>query len=539
LLLSAGECGTTVYSPLGAAHLAPRAVGDPPDVLAGRGIAVAASVAARRARAHLGLARVSRGPTSAPRPSGWVPRAATPRRALKSRAVPPRRDPVAIMPPRSAEKRPAEGAPDPPPRRAKRRRWDAGDDPEAPPAPPPPPPPAPAIPAAAPLPSADALAKAKAVLKKQKEALAAKLASVAPKLEAADAAADAAANAADAAANAAEAAANAAEAARKNPPPAPALTEAQTAALAKAREVAAAAKAKIAAAREKAGAGAGRAAAFPPPPPSKTAKVQPRALRLNANGDEIDEDGNVVKTEPRNETSTFKVNARSNKLDAFAAAERAALAEAANEDEAWADPRVGAGGRRREKRTGFRVRADAWSPRRTNRTEPSDFLPRIHQSPAASTRPRGRVADAPRGLRDATTPKRRCALGAGRDSITRPAAPRDVGTFGGAFPLFLSGRASRSAGERARDETSRARTAEGRAAFPDIFSLSPTSTQVTLCPEKNSFLVAIFMLATSTFVTEGVRRRAGRFRSRESSRRTPPAAVRRTLHFYETPPAGG
>ena len=460
---------------------------------------------------------------------------------------PPRRDPASCpkiargaSSPRSRRhhasslggEAPGGGGARPAPRRAKRRRWDAGDDPEAPPAPPPPPAPAPAIPAAAPLPSADALAKAKAVLKKQKEALAAKLASVAPKLEAADAAANAAANAA-------EAAANAAEAARKIPPPAPALTEAQTAALAKAREVAAAAKAKIAAAREKAGAGAGRAAAFPPPPPSKTAKVQPRALRLNANGDEIDEDGNVVKTEPRNETSTFKVNARSNKLDAFAAAERAALAEAANEDEAWADPRVGAGGRRREKRTGFRVRADAWSPRRTNRTEPSDFLPRIHQSPAASTRPRGRVTDAPRGLRDATTPKRRCALGAGRDSITRPAAPRDVGTFGGAFPLFLSGRASRSAGERARDETSRARTAEGRAAFPDIFSLSPTSTQVTLCPEKNSFLVAIFMLATSTFVTEGVRRRAGRFRSRESSRRTPPAAVRRTLHFYETPPAGG
>ena len=248
-----------------------------------------------------------------------------------------------------------------------------GRRPRGAPAPPPPPPPAPAIPAAAPLPSADALAKAKAVLKKQKEALAAKLASVAPKLEAADDAADAAANAAEAAANAAEAAANA-EAARKNPPPAPALTEAQTAALAKAREVAAAAKAKIAAAREKAGAGpAGRAAAFPPPPPSKTAtKVQPRALRLNANGDEIDEDGNVVKTEPRNETSTFKVNARSNKLDAFAAAERAALAEAANEDEAWADPRVGAGGRRREKRTGFRVRADAPPrPNEPNRTEPN------------------------------------------------------------------------------------------------------------------------------------------------------------------------
>ena len=165
--------------------------------------------------------------------------------------------------------------------------------------------------------------------------------------------------------------------------------------------MAAAAKAKIAAAREKAGAGAGRAAAFPPPPPSKTAKVQPRALRLNANGDEIDEDGNVVKTEPRNETSTFKVNARSNKLDAFAAAERAALAEAANEDEAWADPRVGAGGRRREKRTGFRVRADAPPDERTepNRTE--------RCSSAHPSKPRG--VDAPsRGRRGCAAGTTRC-----------------------------------------------------------------------------------------------------------------------------------
>ena len=160
--------------------------------------------------------------------------------------------------------------------------------------------------------------------------------------------------------------------------------------------MAAAAKAKIAAAREKAGAGpAGRAAAFPPPPPSKTAtKVQPRTLRLNANGDEIDEDGNVVKTAPRNETSTFKVNARSNKLDAFAAAERAALAEAANEDEAWADPRVGAGGRRREKRTGFRVRADAPKPNEPNRTEPN----RTERfSSAHPSKPRG--VDAPERAR--------------------------------------------------------------------------------------------------------------------------------------------
>ena len=157
--------------------------------------------------------------------------------------------------------------------------------------------------------------------------------------------------------------------------------------------------------REKAGAGpAGRAAAFPPPPPSKTAtKVQPRTLRLNANGDEIDEDGNVVKTEPRNETSTFKVNARSNKLDAFAAAERAALAEAANEDEAWADPRVGAGGRRREKRTGFRVRADAPKPNEPNRTEPN----RTERfSSAHPSKPRG--VDAPERAR------RGCAAGTTR-----------------------------------------------------------------------------------------------------------------------------
>ena len=436
------------------------------------------------------------------------------------------------MPPRSAEKRPAEGAPDPPPRRAKRRRWDAGDDPEAPPAPPPPPAPAPAIPAAAPLPSADALAKAKAVLKKQKEALAAKLASVAPKLEAADAAANAAANAA-------EAAANAAEAARKIPPPAPALTEAQTAALAKAREVAAAAKAKIAAAREKAGAGAGRAAAFPPPPPSKTAKVQPRALRLNANGDEIDEDGNVVKTEPRNETSTFKVNARSNKLDAFAAAERAALAEAANEDEAWADPRVGAGGG-----AGRRGRASGYVQTRgppDERTEPNRAI-FFRASIKAPRRRRAREGASRMRRGDYAMPQR---LNAGARSArvgTRsPARPRRATSAHSEAPFLFFYRVARVGPRANARETraSRARTAEGRAAFPDIFSLSPTSTQVTLCPEKNSFLVAIFMLATSTFVTEGVRRRAGRFRSRESSRRTPPAAVRRTLHFYETPPAGG
>ena len=442
------------------------------------------------------------------------------------------------MPPRSAEKRPAEGAPDPPPRRAKRRRWDAGDDPEAPPAPPPPPPPAPAIPAAAPLPSADALAKAKAVLKKQKEALAAKLACVAPKLEAADAAAAAAAHAAAAAAHAAEAAANA-EAARKDPPPAPALTEAQTAALAKAREVAAAAKAKIAAAREKAGAGAGRAAAFPPPPPSKTAKVQPRALRLNANGDEIDEDGNVVKTEPRNETSTFKVNARSNKLDAFAAAERAALAEAANEDEAWADPRVGAGGRRREKRTGFRVRADAWSPRRTNRTEPSDFLPRIHQSPAASTRPRGRVTDAPRGLRDATTPKRRCALGAGRDSITRPVAPRDVGTFAGAFPfLFIGSRESVRGRTRARRDVARSHR-RGAGGFSRYFlALADLDASYTLSREE---LVSRCNFYACDIDLRDRRRSKARGAFSISREFATNAARRRPTDtsFLRTPPAGG
>ena len=75
LLESAGQLFIRRSAP---AHLAPRAVGDPPDVLAGRGIAVAASVAARRARARVSGSRASlaarprrRGPpggSPAPRP---------------------------------------------------------------------------------------------------------------------------------------------------------------------------------------------------------------------------------------------------------------------------------------------------------------------------------------------------------------------------------------------------------------------------------------------------------------------------------------
>ena len=159
-------------------------------------------------------------------------------------------------------------------RRAKRRRWDDGDALAAPRRRPPrsrPRPPggvgaAPAKPA---LPNVDALAKAKAVLQKQKE-LAAKLASV-PKL-----------------ANPA-AAPSAADAARKT-------------ALARALEVAAAAKSAK--------------------PAAATASAAPRALRLNAAGEEIDEDGNVIVAKVR-EVSTFKVNEKTNKLEEFAALERA------------------------------------------------------------------------------------------------------------------------------------------------------------------------------------------------------------------------
>lgn len=220
-----------------------------------------------------------------------------------------------MAPTGSAEKRAREEAEAaevsaPETRRAKRRRWDDGDalaaPPTAPPAIPPPHPPgasaaAPAKPA---LPNVDALAKAKAVLQKQKE-LAAKLASV-PKL-----------------ANPA-AAPSGADAARKT-------------ALARALEVAAAAKSAK--------------------PAAATASAAPRALRLNAAGEEIDEDGNVIVAKVR-EVSTFKVNEKTNKLEEFAALERAAEAEAAAEadDLAWMDPRMGAAGRRRQRKGGFQVR---------------------------------------------------------------------------------------------------------------------------------------------------------------------------------------
>ena len=222
-----------------------------------------------------------------------------------------------MAPTRSAEKRAREEAeaaeaPAPETRRAKRRRWDDGDalaaPPTAPPAIPPPHPPgasaaAPAKPA---LPNMDALAKAKAVLQKQKE-LAAKLASV-PKLATP------------------AAAPSAADAARQT-------------ALARALEVAAAAKSKSA------------------KPAPAAASAAPRALRLNAAGEEIDEDGNVIVAKVR-EVSTFKVNEKTNKLEEFAALERATEAEAAAEadDLAWMDPRMGAAGRRRERKGGFQVR---------------------------------------------------------------------------------------------------------------------------------------------------------------------------------------
>ena len=305
-----------------------------------------------------------------------------------------------MAPTGSAEKRAREEAEAaevsaPETRRAKRRRWDDGDalaaPPTAPPAIPPPHPPgasaaAPAKPA---LPNVDALAKAKAVLQKQKE-LAAKLASV-PKL-----------------ANPA-AAPSGADAARKT-------------ALARALEVAAAAKSAK--------------------PAAATASAAPRALRLNAAGEEIDEDGNVIVAKVR-EVSTFKVNEKTNKLEEFAALERAAEAEAAAEadDLAWMDPRMGAAGRRRERKGGFQVREHhhhrailspspsrldsivcLGSPFRSRRVFPFGFRFASFQSPADAASA-GLIDGGTTAMRNRTSSVSR---GGSRGAV--PTAPLGVGT---------------------------------------------------------------------------------------------------------------
>ena len=191
------------------------------------------------------------------------------------------------------------------------------------------------------LPKLDALAKAKAVLQKQKE-LAAKLKNV-PKLHAAagSAAGSAAAAAAAKAGNAAvqTASAAAAKAGAAGMPQVAQLLQQQ--AVQRALEIAG---------QIKASAAAGKATGAAP-------KFTPGALRLNEKGEEVDEEGNVVKHKFV-EVSTFKANVKQRKLEAFAALEKEVAAEAAaggGDDEAWMDPRMGKAAKTRKARAGFQV----------------------------------------------------------------------------------------------------------------------------------------------------------------------------------------
>ena len=189
------------------------------------------------------------------------------------------------------------------------------------------------------LPKLDALAKAKAVLQKQKE-LAAKLKNV-PKLHAAAGSAGSAAAAAAKAGNAAvqTASAAAAKAGAAGMPQVAQLLQQQ--AVQRALEIAG---------QIKASAAAGKATGAAP-------KFTPGALRLNEKGEEVDEEGNVVKHKFV-EVSTFKANVKQRKLEAFAALEKEVAAEAAaggGDDEAWMDPRMGKAAKTRKARAGFQV----------------------------------------------------------------------------------------------------------------------------------------------------------------------------------------
>lgn len=89
---------------------------------------------------------------------------------------------------------------------------------------------------------------------------------------------------------------------------------------------------------------------------ASTVAKGPGALRLNDKGQEVDERGNLV-TANVVAVSTFAVNAKSAKLEAFANAEKAAADAIADDGaEAWQDPRMGKGGRRRDRRSTFQVR---------------------------------------------------------------------------------------------------------------------------------------------------------------------------------------
>ena len=206
----------------------------------------------------------------------------------------------------SAEKRKAEEAdtaPEEGARRSKRRRWDSADDANA---------------------DAGAAAEASKDAPATDEPAAEKPApSVAEKLAKAKAAATKAMELAEKL-----------RAAKAPPGPAPAPgAKAPSAAVQRALELAGKIKGATAAA--------------------STVAKGPGALRLN---DKVDERGNLV-TANVVAVSTFAVNAKSAKLEAFANAEKAAADAIADDGaEAWQDPRMGKGGRRRDRRSTFQVR---------------------------------------------------------------------------------------------------------------------------------------------------------------------------------------
>ncbi len=209
----------------------------------------------------------------------------------------------------STEKRKAEeadAAPEEGARRSKRRRWDSADDANA------------AAPASAEA-SKDAPATDEPAAEKPAPSVAEKLAK------------------AKAAAAKARKLAEKLRAAKAPPGPAPAPgAKAPSAAVQRALELAGKIKGATAAA--------------------STVAKGPGALRLNDKGQEVDEQGNLV-TANVVAVSTFAVNAKSAKLEAFANAEKAAADAIADDgDEAWQDPRMGKGGRRRDRRSTFQVR---------------------------------------------------------------------------------------------------------------------------------------------------------------------------------------
>ena len=282
----------------------------------------------------------------------------------------------------SAEKRPREAAGSPPneERRTKRRRWDTDADPaENNPAPV-----APAVTAApdktaaaagkTTVPKQDALAKAKAVLAKQK--------ALAEKLKKANI-----------------------------PVNTTATPSTQSDAVKKALEVAERTKQKK---QNAAATSVGRGA--------------PRALRLNAKGEEIDEDGKVVESANVKEISTFAINAKSlaqkekqAKFDLFAALQRETAAEVYAGDERFV-------GRRRDRKE-FQVRRLFFSSVDTSHTFPQILC--IHQSPAVARSGRNRHAGTT-AMRNAT---RRCRV-TEFEGFTR-IRPSTSAYFPGAFLIYF------------------------------------------------------------------------------------------------------